>query len=76
MKQKKAETNPMRTRKGAWLWLLCFPLAIAIDIHYELKKDNEKQAKKRREREKRQAEFYKDFDELSMDWDLDEYSKR
>lgn len=50
MKSKKEE-NPMLTKKGAWLWVLCAPLAIVLTIHYASKKDVERWEKKRNERE-------------------------
>lgn len=67
MKQKKKETNPMFTKKGAWLWLVCAPLALTISAFYEPEKHKEK-------RRKRQAEFYKDLEDIEMDWDLDEFN--
>lgn len=45
MKQKKIETNPMFTKKGAWLWLLCAPLALIISAFCEKEKDKEKRQK-------------------------------
>lgn len=68
MKQKKKETNPMFTKKGAWLWLVCAPLALTIFAFYESEKHKEK-------RRKRQAELYKDLEDIEIDWDTDEYNK-
>ena len=39
--------NPMFTKKGAWLWILCAPLAFVIYAHYELKNQTAKQKAKR-----------------------------
>lgn len=49
-KNKKKEENPMFTKKGAWLWLLCAPAALIASAHYESKKDMKKWRKKRHER--------------------------
>lgn len=67
MKQIKKETNPMFTKKGAWLWMVCAPLALIISAFYEPEKHKEK-------RRKRQAELYKDLEAIEMDWDLDEFT--
>ena len=45
MKQEKKETNPMFTKKGAWLWLVCAPLALTVSAFYEPEKNKEKQRK-------------------------------
>ena len=50
MKSKKKETNPMFTKKGAWLWLFCAPLAFVIAAHYDSTRDIEKWKKKRHEK--------------------------
>ena len=47
---KKKEADPTFTKKGAWLWLFCAPIALVISAHYESKKDMEKWRKKRHER--------------------------
>lgn len=49
-KNKKKEENPMFTKKGAWLWLLCAPAALIASAHYESKKDMKKWRKNRHER--------------------------
>lgn len=46
-KNKKKEENPMFTKKGAWLWLVCAPAALIASAHYESKKDMKKWRKKR-----------------------------
>lgn len=56
MKHKKKETDPMYTKKGAWLWLLCAPAALLISSHYDSKKSKRKQKLKRT---KKDAEFRK-----------------
>ncbi|MCH5197993.1 MAG: hypothetical protein J1E34_03705 [Oscillospiraceae bacterium] len=60
MKSKKKETNPMFTKKGAWLWVLCAPAAIVATAHYESKKDIEKWKKKKA---KKDAEFRSKYPE-------------
>lgn len=44
---KKKEENPMFTKKGAWLWILCAPAALVASAHFESKKSIEKKKKKR-----------------------------
>ena len=46
MKDRKEE-NPTFTKKGAWLWLLCAPVALIVSAHYESKKSIEKKNAKR-----------------------------
>ncbi len=45
------EENPMFTKKGAWLWLLCAPAALVISAHYESKTDMKKWRKKQKEKD-------------------------
>ena len=52
--KKDQETNPMFTKKGAWLWLLCAPAALIASACYEAKKD---EAKHRVKKAKKEAEF-------------------
>lgn len=63
MQQKDKNPNPMFTKKGAWLWVLCAPLALVISAHYESKKDIEKWKKKK---DKKDAEFRRKYPEF--DW--------
>ena len=58
--KKKKESNPMFTKKGAWLWLLCAPAALIVSAHYDAKKNKKKRAKKRQEK-KRSSEKNGDF---------------
>ncbi len=46
MKNRKEE-NPTFTKKGAWLWLLCAPVALIVSAHYDSKKSIEKKKAKR-----------------------------
>ena len=62
MKDKKQEKNPMFTKKGAWLWLLCAPAALVISAHYESKKDMKKWRKKRQRKEEALRRKYYEFD--------------
>lgn len=55
MKKKKVEENPLFTKKGAWLWVLCAPAALVASACYESKKEvNKKKAK----RHKRAVEYW------------------
>ena len=56
--KKKKEFNPMSTKKGAWLWLLCAPAALIISAHYDAKKNKNKRAEKK---ERKEAEFRKNW---------------
>ena len=60
---KNKEQNPMFTKKGAWLWLVCAPAALLISAHYDSKKDMEKWRKKRKAKEE---EFNKLKDEMNQ----------
>ena len=60
MKQNKEE-NPMFTKKGALMWLLCAPVAIALTAHYETKIANEK---RRAKKAKKDAEFRRKYPEF------------
>lgn len=57
---KKKEENPMFTKKGAWLWILCAPAALVISAHYESKKDMQKRKAKKARKE---AEFRRKYPE-------------
>ena len=58
---KKKEENPMFTKKGAWLWLLCAPAALIVSAHFESKKDMEKRRKKRLKKEDELLRKYQEF---------------
>ena len=44
---RKKEENPMFTKKGAWMWLACAPVAFLVSGHYEMKKSMRKADAKR-----------------------------
>lgn len=69
----KNQKNPMRTKNAIWVWLLLFPIAVVIDVIFEVNNSGEKRSKKRT---KRKADFYKSplDDEEELNWDLDEYN--
>lgn len=59
---RKKEENPMFTKKGAWLWLLCAPAALVVSAHFESKKDIDKRKRKRRKKEDEFRRKYPEFD--------------
>lgn len=59
----KKEENPMFTKKGAWLWLVCPVAALFVSAHYESKKDV---AKKEMRKRKKNGKKSCDIDEF--DW--------
>ncbi len=64
--KKNKESDPMFTKKRAWLWLLCAPAALLISSHYDAKKRKKKRDEKKARKE---AEFRKKwgiYDEF--DW--------
>lgn len=61
MKNGKKE-NPMFTKKGAWLWLLCAPAAVVVAAHHETKHDIKKWKKKRQDKEEAFRRKYPEFD--------------
>jgi len=46
----KREENPMFTKKGTWLWLLCAPAALVASACHESKKEVKKKKVKRHKR--------------------------
>ncbi len=44
-KKKKREENPMFTKKGAWLWLVCAPAAMVVSACYDPKNNKKKRGK-------------------------------
>ena len=44
--KKKKESDPMFTKKGAWLWLLCAPAALIVSAHYDAKARKEAEFRK------------------------------
>ncbi len=62
MKGKKREENPMFTKKGAWLWLLCAPAAVIAAAHFESKRDMKKWKKRRQDKDEALRRKYPEFD--------------
>ena len=67
MGKKANEENPMFTKKGAWLWLLCAPLAVVLYACYETKIYDRKRRAKEAQREAELRRKYPEFD-----WWLDD----
>ena len=57
------EENPMFTKKWAWMWLACAPLAVVLTGHFESKKD---MAKRKQKQLKKEQAFLRDYSEF--DW--------
>lgn len=60
MAKKKKEENPMFTKKGAWLWLLCAPAALVISANHDA---NESIKKRKAKKAKKDAEFRRKYPE-------------
>ncbi|MCH5203121.1 MAG: hypothetical protein J1F03_00150 [Oscillospiraceae bacterium] len=60
------ETNPMFTKSGIWLWILCAPLALVIAAVYE---SNKSYSAKEAKRRKKEFEFRKKNPEFYCWWD-------
>lgn len=59
---KKQENNPMFTKKGAWLWILCAPAALVAAAYFDSKSDMKKWSDKRKKRENEFRDKYPEFD--------------
>lgn len=60
--KKKKEDNPFFTKKCAWLWLVCAPVALVGSAVCESKTEQKKKAKKKEAKEEKFRRKYPEFD--------------
>ena len=60
--KKEKYLNPMLRPGLTWMWILLFPLALILYVHYDLKEDRRKREEKRRLKEEAFEREYPDFE--------------